>query len=138
MKSCVFTVVASKNIFLLFRDRAGGRTAMIHVRCPPPTKRPSFHRCAPIPLLGSPWQQSNERVAKRSTGGEHITPSRKWQLLPVRLVSFLFRKGAEQIMWPTLSTPSWGMVCFLCFSFVYSSVLFFLFFFTVYSCAAQL
>lgn len=54
---CVCAVVTSKSICshkCRWEDSAD--------TCPvsPPTVRPSFHCCAPIALLGSPWQQCND------------------------------------------------------------------------------
>lgn len=66
-----------------------------------------FHCYAPIPLLGSPWQQSNDGGAKRSTGGECVTQSRRCQsyfLCALLRTLFLSTKGEEQIIWPTLNT----------------------------------
>lgn len=70
--------------------KAGGRTALIHVRCRLPLWSPVFAAVPPLLFWGRHGNSAMTRGAKRSTGGEHITEKMS-EPLPVRV--FVIQRG---------------------------------------------
>lgn len=126
MKRCVFFWC-----IFLFIGGGGGQSRWEggDETCPvsPPTKRPGFHCYAPIPLPGSPWQQSNDEGSQKINRWRvHNTEQKMSELLPVTFFN-LIQDGNRTNHVAHIKQLVGDMMCFKCCSFVRSS----------YSCAQQ-
>lgn len=98
MKSCVLTVLASENIFSLFGGKIRWENSDDTRPVSPSSVRPCYHCSAPFPLLGSPWQQGNDKRSQKINRWRiHNTERKMPEPLPLRLVAdFSFNSEREQ------------------------------------------